>query len=79
MAFVYGMIGAFASVIFLCAAATAGWWLRGKVEAQKKPAPPCVEEKDRKRLIAEQNAFRDMMNYNVSTAYQLNSDMDKEA
>ena len=78
MAFVYGMIGAFAAVFFLCASMAAGWWLRGKVDEQKKPSPPSMEEKERERLIEEQNAFRDMMNYNSATAYQLNNDMDKE-
>lgn len=79
MSFIFGMIGAFASVIFLCAAGVAGWWLRGKSDAAKKPALPSVEEKERKRLIAEQDAFRQMMNYNASTAYQMDSDMGKEA
>lgn len=78
MEFLYGMIGALATIIFLCAAVAAGWLLRGKVEAEKKPDPPSVEEKERKRLIEEQDAFRDMMNYNSATAYQLNNDMDKE-
>lgn len=78
MSFLYGMIGALTTVVILCAAGSVGWWLRGKMEAQKKPTPPSVGEQERKRLIAEQNAFREMMNYNVSTAYQTGRDMDEE-
>lgn len=78
MSFLYGMIGAFTTVVILCAAGAIGWWLHGKAAGLKKPIPPSVEEQERNRLIAEQNAFREMMNYNVSTAYQTGRDMDEE-
>ena len=78
MSFLYGMIGAFTTVVILGAAGAVGWWLHGKVTGLKKPTPPSVGEQERQRLIAEQNAFREMMNYNVSTAYQTGHDMDEE-
>lgn len=69
MDIVLGMIGALLTVIFLCVAGCAGWWLRGKAEEYRKPAPSSPGEEERKRLIADQEAFRQQMNYNVETAY----------
>ena len=69
MDIVLGMIGALLTVIFLCLAGAAGWWLRGKAEEYRKPDPAAPGEAERKRLIDDQEAFRQQMNYNAETAY----------
>ena len=75
-AIVYGFIGAmFALALFLL-----GWYLGGTKFMARKPEwadrvseadRPLTdaEQKERERLIAEQNAFRVLMSYNTDMAY----------
>ena len=44
-----------------------GWKLRS--EKLRPPTPEELGMEERKRLIDEQNAFRDLLNYNAGVAY----------
>lgn len=71
MEFLIGMAGALLMVIILFLAGSAGWWLRGNI-GEKKPEIPELAEQERQRLIADQEAFRQQLNYNAEMAYGMN-------
>ena len=72
MTYVLGLIGALVGIgIFMF-----GFWFGKEMYQTKKidPAEPTDEElvkirEERDRLIEEQKAFRELMNYNANTAY----------
>lgn len=74
MEVIMGMAGAVLAVILFLVGAACGWVLRSKVltptptPASDKPLTE-AETKKREELIREQEAFRQMMNYNVEAAY----------
>lgn len=76
MEFLIGMAGALLTVVILCLSAAFGWWLRGRIGAGK-PAIPEVAEQERQRLIADQEAFRQQLNYNAEMAYGMSGTQDK--
>lgn len=69
---ILGMLGALVGIgIFVF-----GFWLGKEMNKPKKvdPAQPTDEElaqiqEERRRLIQDQEAFRELMNYNVDVAY----------
>jgi hypothetical protein len=73
MDFLIGMIGALLVVVLFGLGVFLGWSLRGMTREQPKPyedgRSPEEIAKERKRLIEEQEAFRQQMEYNAETAY----------
>ena len=73
---ILGMLGALVGIgIFVF-----GFWLGKAMNKPKKvdPAQPTDEElaqiqEERRRLIQDQEAFRELMNYNVDVAYGVTS------
>lgn len=71
---VYGLIGALVGIgIFMF-----GFWYGKEISQPKKidPMEPTEEEmkeirEERERLIADQKAFRELMNYNADVAYKV--------
>lgn len=69
---IIGMIGALVGIGIFCF----GFWLGKELTQPKKvdPSQPTDEElaqikEERRRLIQDQEAFRELMNYNVDVAY----------
>ena len=73
---IVGMLGALVGIgIFVF-----GFWLGKEMNQSKKvdPAQPTDDElaqiqEERRRLIQDQEAFRELMNYNVDVAYGVTS------
>ena len=68
----FGMLGAILCIGIFCF----GFWLGKEMNQPKKidPTKPTDEElaqiqEERRRLIQDQEAFRELMNYNVDVAY----------
>lgn len=73
---IYGIIGfALAAALFI-SGFLLGWRMRG--ERYRAPTPEELGEQERKRLISEQNAFRELINYNTDVAYGLETDVTGE-
>ena len=76
MEMILGMLGALVGIgIFVF-----GFWLGKEMNQPKKvdPAQPTDDElaqiqEERRRLIQDQEAFRELMNYNVDVAYGVTS------
>lgn len=70
MEFVYGVIGALAVLILFFGGGFAGWKLREYVyqRACEQKAKELTES-ERRQLMDQQEAFRQMQNYNVDVAY----------
>lgn len=82
MTFVYGMIGALCVIAVFIGGAAAGWYTRGQLEKAKTPEKAELEklgEKERERLIADQEAFHKMMNFNIDAVYDTLEDEDLKA
>ena len=81
MATVFGLIGALLGIgIFMF-----GFWFGKETSQPKKadPMEPTEEEmkeirEERERLIADQKAFRELMNYNADMAYGITGNPLKE-
>lgn len=68
MSFVFGALAAVLWAGCMAAGVYLGWKAH---EKYGKPELPEMQEAERKRLIAEQDAFRQQMNYNADMAYGL--------
>ena len=68
----YGAVGAFAVLVLLALGFLAGWQVNKILAAQKRPAAEEVTEEQRRHLIAQQQAFEEMLHYNQDTAYGAN-------
>jgi len=69
MSFVFGALGAVAVFGLYALGVFTGWKLHKRFF---KPNAPSPSEIERQRLIAEQEAFSKMQNYNAETAYGMN-------
>ena len=69
MNFVYGFMGALACLVLLVVGGVTGWLVCKAVTRHSKPDLPKPEEQERKRLVEEQKAFRQMQNYSTERAY----------
>ncbi len=70
MTFIYGFLGAILALAVFAAGAICGWRLNEKMREKKAViAEQQVGEEERRRLKAEQDAFRQLINYNTSVAY----------
>lgn len=68
----YGMLGAFLTLLLFAAGVYVGYRLHAKIaehEAAQRPKLETPEEAERRRLIADNNAFRTLANYNADMAY----------
>lgn len=78
MTFLYGMLGALCLIAVFVGGAFAGWYVRGQLEKAKTPEKAELEklgEREREQLMADQQAFRKMMNFNIDNVY---SEIDDE-
>ena len=70
MTFFYGFLGAILALGVFATGAICGWRLKEKMREKKAViAEQQVGEEERRRLKAEQDAFRQLINYNTSVAY----------
>lgn len=70
MTFIYGFLGAILALGVFATGAICGWRLNEKMREKKAViAEQQVGEEERRRLKAEQDAFRQLINYNTSVAY----------
>lgn len=68
----YGALGAVLVLLLFAAGVYVGYRLHRRYmehEASKRPTPIAPEEQERRRLIEDQKAFRDMMGYNAEMAF----------
>ena len=75
----FGALGALAALGLLGGGFCLGWKVRRwaalrSVEKEEKQS----ELEERRRMIAEQKAFRQMLNYNTETAYGMNGRQSEE-
>jgi hypothetical protein len=64
-----GILGFVLAAAVFCGGFALGWkWREVKY---RPPTPEELGQEERRRLIQEQKAFRDLMNYNVEMAYGL--------
>lgn len=68
--FTRGAVGTLTAIGLVSLGAFCGWKAREKFRAK---AVQDVNEEARRRVEAEQQAFSDMMNYNIETAYGMDS------
>lgn len=68
----YGAVGAFSVLTLLVLGFLAGWKANEVFAAQKRPAAEEVTEEQRRHLLAQQQAFEEMLHYNQDTAYGAN-------
>ena len=69
MTFFYGFLGAILALGVFATGAICGWRLNEKMREKKAViAEQQVGEEERRRLKAEQDAFRQLINYNTSVA-----------
>ena len=69
---VYGALGAAAVFLLLGIGMFAGYKLHARLaalEKAEKPEPETPEEAERRRLIEDQKASKQLMNYSVEMAY----------
>ena len=69
-----GFVGALVLLALLFAGAAAGWFAHKTFMKHTTPAAEPLSEKERKKLVDEQNAFRQMQNYSTEQAYGMNID-----
>jgi hypothetical protein len=70
MTFIYGFLGAILALGVFATGVICGWRLNEKMREKKAViAEQQVGEEERRRLKAEQDAFRQLINYNTSVAY----------
>jgi hypothetical protein len=66
---IYGFLGALLAMALVVAGAVCGWLVCKAVIKHTKPELENPGEKERQRLIEQQQAFRQMQNYSVEQAY----------
>ena len=72
-----GALGALLAVALVAAGAAMGWMVSKMLGGtQSKPKEP--GEAERRQLMEEQKAFRQLLNYNVETAYGMNRGMEED-
>lgn len=69
MTFLYGFLGALVCLTLLAGGGVIGWNICKVVTRRSKPDLPQPEERERKRLVEEQKAFRHLQNYSTEQAY----------
>ena len=74
MSFLYGVLGTVAVLALFALGVFAGWKLRQADETRKgqKTAKELTEQ-ERRWLEDQQNAFRELQNYNAERAYNIKS------
>lgn len=77
MTFLYGAVGAIAVLALVIGGAFAGWKVKSVLD--KRPAikeEKEADEKERKRIKEDMEAFRVLQSYNADIAYGLGGDID---
>lgn len=64
-----GFVGALALLILLFCGGLVGWFAHKTFTKHTTPTAEPLTEKERRKLIAEQQAWKQMQNYNLETAY----------
>jgi hypothetical protein len=64
-----GFVGALALLILLFCGGLVGWFAHKTFIKHTTPTAEPLTEKERRKLIAEQQAWNQMQNYNLETAY----------
>ena len=64
-----GFVGALALLILLFCGGLLGWFAHKTFIKHTTPTAEPLAEKERRKLIAEQQAWNQMQNYNLETAY----------
>lgn len=68
-----GFFGALVVLALLTAGALIGWKAHKSFVRYTAPSAEPIDEQERKRLEAEQDAFRQLQNYSADTAYGMGS------
>ncbi len=72
MEFIYGALGVILALLLFSAGVFTGWRVKEcLVQAARKSYAEELTEKEREQLREEQEAFANLMNYNVDMAYGL--------
>jgi hypothetical protein len=69
-----GFAGALALVILLFCGGLLGWFAHKTFIEHTTPAAEPLTEKERKKMVEEQQAFRQMQSYSAEQAYGMNND-----
>jgi hypothetical protein len=64
-----GFVGAMTVIALLFIGGVIGWFLHKAFVKHTSPVAEPPEEKERRRLIEEQDAFKTLQNYNAERAY----------
>lgn len=69
-----GFVGALVLIGLLAAGGLLGWIAHKTFIEHTTPAAEPLTEKERKKMVEEQQAFRQMQSYSVEQAYGMNND-----
>lgn len=69
-----GFVGALVLIGLLAAGGALGWIAHKTFIEHTTPAAEPLTEKERKKMVEEQQAFRQMQSYSVEQAYGMNND-----
>lgn len=69
-----GFVGALALLILLFCGGLMGWFAHKTFIKHTIPTAEPLAEKERKKMVEEQQAFRQMQSYSVEQAYGMNND-----
>ena len=72
MGFLTGMAGAALCMVLFGGGFLAGWKVRDALLRMREPSAQSPDDKETRRIKAETEAYQNMMNYSVETAYGLN-------
>ena len=74
MKFLFGFLGALLAALLFAAGALCGWKAKNwDLKRTQTVTAKELTEKERQKLIAEQQAFTQLQNYNMETAYGMNT------
>lgn len=74
MEFLFGFLGALVTALLFTTGALCGWKAKAwDLKRTQTVTAKELTEKERQKLIAEQQAFTQLQNYNMETAYGMNT------